>query len=596
MKKNDIATHNFQIAVETIAIHPMFEPLFKYTRIIRQSGNLCPENGWVVVTSNGYLHTHPTRRGKPEEWIYVLAHALLHLGLGHFTNRNRFNDSNLCWVSACDQYLAKFLTDLKLGAAPMELQQPIPDAGIPEEKLFEQFIRGGIPASFQGFGTAGSNHFDMVLGPEPSIRDKIDWPKLFELGLSHAVTKAVDIAAGYDMGITGNNLLNSKAVKARNWFISKYPLLGALAASFTLIEDQNVCRRMQITVAAVNAELKEIYLNPAAGLSPAEYRFVIAHELLHVGLRHDTRRQGRDPYLWNIACDYVINDWLMEMNVGAFPIIGGLLDTDLKGLSAESIYDRIVTDMRRFRKLATLRGIGLGDLLETEDDWWNKDSGIDLDEFYRRSLMQGLAYHEEQGRGSLPAGLVEEIRALAQPPIRWDVELAQWFDGFFQPLEKRRSYTRISRRQSATPVIPRPLWVPVHGSLDGRTFGVVLDTSGSMDRFLLAKALGAIASYSISRDVPAVRVVFCDAAAYDQGFLFPEQIADRLKIKGRGGTVLQPGVDLLEHAEDFPKNGPLLIITDGYCERLRINRDHAFLIPKGRNLPFEPKGKVFRVN
>ena len=38
-----------------------------------------------------------------------------------------------------------------------------------------------------------------------------------------------------------------------------------------------------------------------------------------------------------------------------------------------------------------------------------------------------------------------------------------------------------------------------------------------------------------------------------------------------GGTVLQPGVDLLEAAEDFPKDGPILIITDGYVEeKIRI--------------------------
>lgn len=56
---------------------------------------------------------------------------------------------------------------------------------------------------------------------------------------------------------------------------------------------------------------------------------------------------------------------------------------------------------------------------------------------------------------------------------------------------------------------------------------------------------------------------------------------------------LQPAIDLLEHAGDFPKTGPLLIITDGYCDRLRIHREHAFLIPKGQHLPFVPKGKVF---
>jgi len=39
--------------------------------------------------------------------------------------------------------------------------------------------------------------------------------------------------------------------------------------------------------------------------------------------------------------------------------------------------------------------------------------------------------------------------------------------------------------------------------LDARTFGVVLDTSGSMDRQILGKALGAISSYAQTRDVPA---------------------------------------------------------------------------------------------
>lgn len=282
--------------------------------------------------------------------------------------------------------------------------------------------------------------------------------------------------------------------------------------------------------------MKEIYINPAAGLDEYECRFVMAHELMHVGLRHQARCQCRDPYLWNIACDYVINGWLVEMGLGELPKIGTLYDPGLKGLS----------------------------------------------------------YHEEQGRGYIPAGLIEEIRALSQPPVPWDVELAQWFDNYFSPLEKVRSYARPSRRQSSTPNIPRPRWIPAAGSEEGRTYGVILDTSGSMDRSLLAKALGAIASYSISRDVPYVRVVFCDAATYDQGYMAPEAIAESVKVKGRGGTILQPGIDLMEKAEDFPKEGPLLIITDGYCEPLKIHRDHAFLMPKGTNLPFIPKGKVFR--
>jgi len=190
---------------------------------------------------------------------------------------------------------------------------------------------------------------------------------------------------------------------------------------------------------------------------------------------------------------------------------------------------------------------------------------------------------------------VEEIRALAQPPIQWDVELAQWFDEHFRPIEKTRSYSRASRRQSSTPDIPRPHYVPSHGDEENRTFGVVLDTSGSMDRTLLAKALGAIASYSISRDVGRVRVLFCDAVTYDQGYMPPEALLERVQVKGRGGTVLQPAIDILHEAKDFPKSGPILIITDGFCDRLSIQREHAFLIPNYGRLPFIPKGKVFRI-
>jgi predicted metal-dependent peptidase len=239
----------------------------------------------------------------------------------------------------------------------------------------------------------------------------------------------------------------------------------------------------------------------------------------------------------------------------------------------------------------------MSDILDgSTPEWWETARGLSLDDFYQRCLITGLEYHESAGRGYLPAGLIEEIRALSQPPIAWDVELARWFDAYFSPLETVRTYARPSRRQSSTPDIPRPCHVPEEGADDGRTFGVILDTSGSMDRTLLASALGSIASYCLSRDVALVRVVFCDADTYDQGYMAPEALAERVKVKGRGGTVLQPAVDLLEKADDFPKKGPLLIITDGYCDKLCIRRVHAFLLPEGHALPFVPKGKVFRLS
>lgn len=186
---------------------------------------------------------------------------------------------------------------------------------------------------------------------------------------------------------------------------------------------------------------------------------------------------------------------------------------------------------------------------------------------------------------------IRHCRAICKGP-----RIAKWFDEQFQPLEPQRTYARLSRRQSSTPDIPRPAWTFPNGPMEQRIFGVLLDTSGSMERSLLAAALGSIASYAEVRDVYHVRVVFCDAAAYDQGIMAPEEIAGEVNVRGRGGTKLQPGIDLLDADDRFPKDAPLLIITDGACDRLDLRgRTHAFLIPTGCRLPFRPKGPVFRL-
>jgi predicted metal-dependent peptidase len=618
-EEKDEKIRSFNRGLDMLRQSPIFSPLLAHTEISRKKYGF---DGYAKVYRDGHIFCSTSLYAEPKEWAHVIAHCLLHLGMGHF-DLKRFNlqhldpadtgissDASLAvWNRACDLVTERFLRDIKLGGRPPDPQHPeympvLPDGINDEVRVYERLLRGGAN-SCAGFGTMSLNIPDMVFSDEKTETSRYylwgqkqqSWTEIFSAGLARAVRDAVNTAGGLVSDPHKEEDRQTPAIRAKNWFISSYPLLGAVAAAFRVIEEPAVCGRMEIHVAAVSPYLQEIYINPGAGLREAEYRFVMAHELLHAGLRHDMRHKWRDPYFWNVACDYVINQWLIEMNVGEAPV-GILLDEQFKGLSAEAVYDRIVTDMRRFRKIATLRGIGLGDILSKGDSGAAGMGGaVNLDEFYRRSLGQGLAYHEEQGRGYLPSGLIEEIRALAHPPIPWDVELARWFDEYFTPLEKKRSYARLSRRQSSTPDIPRPAWIKTKAALDGRTFGVILDTSGSMRRALLANALGAIASYAVCRDVPGVRVVFCDAAAYDQGYLRPEDIAGTVKVRGRGGTVLQPGIDLLKNAEDFPQNAPLLIITDGYCEDhlLLYGREHAYLIPEGNRLPFVAKGKIFRL-
>lgn len=322
------------------------------------------------------------------------------------------------------------------------------------------------------------------------------------------------------------------------------------------------------------------------------FSFALAHEYLHAGLMHHERCKGRDHYLWNIACDFVINGWLHKLQVGSMPTDGVLYDPELKDLSAESIYDMILTNLRKFEKLNTFRGYHKGDIIGGSTG--KGTDSVTLDDFCRSALQQGLEYHISSGRGLIPAGLIEEIRALSMPPIPWDVALAKWFDVYFAPLEKHRTYARPSRRQASSPDIPRPRYAPLGIPIDSRTFGVVIDTSGSMEAKNIGKALGSIASYSVAHEVPFTRVVFCDADAYDAGYISPEDIAGKVAVKGRGGTRLQPGINMIEDAKDFPKDGPILIITDGEIEdHLDITNEHAYLLPKRCRLPFRAKGEVF---
>jgi hypothetical protein len=156
---------------------------------------------------------------------------------------------------------------------------------------------------------------------------------MFAAGLARSVTQSVEMAAGVRREFGQSRPASSALDRARHWFMDSFPLLGSMVAAFDIIEDASICEREDIAVAAVDEVLRTIYINPGPRLSELELRFVIAHEVLHVALRHLPRRRGREPFLWNVACDFVINDWLIQMDVGQPPGIGLLYDPELRGLA-----------------------------------------------------------------------------------------------------------------------------------------------------------------------------------------------------------------------------------------------------------------------
>jgi len=82
-------------------------------------------------------------------------------------------------------------------------------------------------------------------------------------------------------------------------------------------------------------------------------RLVLAHEVLHCMFQHNTRRENRDPRLWNVACDYAINPLLIHddnFNSGKWkmPIMNGkevgLYERKYAGMRAEDIYQILLDE------------------------------------------------------------------------------------------------------------------------------------------------------------------------------------------------------------------------------------------------------------
>jgi hypothetical protein len=93
------------------------------------------------------------------------------------------------------------------------------------------------------------------------------------------------------------------------------------------------------------------------GQSNESIRFVIMHEILHCLNNHHERMGNRDPYLWNVACDYAINPLLL--NDSDQPLEGldfpkdekgekaGLFERKYEGMNAEDIYDDLIKNAQK---------------------------------------------------------------------------------------------------------------------------------------------------------------------------------------------------------------------------------------------------------
>jgi predicted metal-dependent peptidase len=119
--------------------------------------------------------------------------------------------------------------------------------------------------------------------------------------------------------------------KARTTLLLDHPFFGTLLF--------RLGARACSSIATMATDGVSLYFNPefVDSLSSAELIGVLAHETMHPALQHHTRRGGREPKRWNIACDYAINPLLIDAGLTLPKNV--LLDERFRGMSAERIYN-----------------------------------------------------------------------------------------------------------------------------------------------------------------------------------------------------------------------------------------------------------------
>ena len=130
--------------------------------------------------------------------------------------------------------------------------------------------------------------------------------------------------------------------KLKKKVLRKYPAFGAVIAN---CEYQIVDKAHPIQTAGTDGKI--IYMNKdyLRTLEEDEQVFVLSHEICHIGLNHILRSKDKDPRLWNIATDAVINRHLVKDGLPKLDNIVYL--EEALNYDAEELYNKLLQDEQK---------------------------------------------------------------------------------------------------------------------------------------------------------------------------------------------------------------------------------------------------------
>ena len=131
--------------------------------------------------------------------------------------------------------------------------------------------------------------------------------------------------------------MDINAIKRK--MLVKYPFFGSVVASVGYKENKNVL--------TAGTDGETIYYNPdyLENLSVEEQTFIFAHEVCHIAFNHILRSDGKNPELWNIATDGVINQFLKRD--GLKMVDGGVDIAEAINYNAEELYEKLLQEKKQ---------------------------------------------------------------------------------------------------------------------------------------------------------------------------------------------------------------------------------------------------------
>ena len=303
-----------------------------------------------------------------------------------------------------------------------------------------------------------------------------------------------------------------------------------------------------IPTAATNG--KDLVFNPQwfTALNKEERIGLILHELMHMVYHHTIRIGNRDPELWNVAGDHVINT---ELTKSGYTLPkGGCCDMRFHSMETEEVYNILWDEEqqqpgRHKNNMPDLiapgedgsesQGQSSGEGSSGGDAKGNipTPSKEEVEQHVKEQLVQAVQSAQLKGQaGSIPGNIVRDLQNLLQPKLPWKQILRKFL---FSMNKTDYSWTKPNRRY-----IHQGIILP---SLHGESLGQIdfaIDTSGSVSVTDFNRFISEIAYVFKQFKPDGVGVYQFDHILQSTDKVTTLSDFMKLKFKGGGGTNIEP--------------------------------------------------------